>query len=112
MRGLSGQSIRRGLTLLLTVAQVSALAVGALGAAPAAHTARWRVTTAPRGAGASQARELRGRSAYAVASPNWLWPRFSSARGTAVARRAARLAPVLRPSRPAWTPAVSRVLRI
>ena len=112
MRGLSTQSMRRALTPLLVAAQLCALALGALSAAPAGAAARWRVTSAPRGTSASQPRELRGRSVYAVAGQNWLWPRLSSPRSAAVARRVARLAAVPLPSPPDWTPAIPSVLRI
>ena len=102
----------RRLSLLLVAAQLSALSLGAVSASPAGATERGRVASAPRGANASQARETRGRSVYAVASSNWHLPRTPSVRGGASVRRAARLAAIPLPSRPAWTPAVPLVLRI
>jgi hypothetical protein len=112
MRGLSTQSMRKGLTALLVAAQLCALALGALSTAPATSAARWRVASAPRGTNASQPREVRGRSVYAVAGQNWLWPRMSSPRSAALARRVARLAAVPLPSRPGWMPAIPPILRI
>src|SRR5262245_52989283 len=104
--------MRRGLTLILAAAQVCALALATVGAAPAGSAARWHGTGTARGTSAAQPREMRGRSVYAVAAQNWLWPRTSSPRGTTAPRQAARLAQVPLPSRPGWVPAIPPVLRI
>jgi hypothetical protein len=106
--------MRRGLTLLLVAAQVLALGWASLeDELPAAPAALWRVASLPRGATASQPREIRARSAYAVNAQNALWPRMAVPRAAAAFnRRLERFTCVPPLSRPDWIPQTHLVLRI
>jgi hypothetical protein len=113
IRGLSRQPMRRPFIFLLALAQALVCGWTVLNADPTTPcSTTWRVASAPVGGAAAEPREIRARSAYAVAPQGSGAPRTPPRRAAVFGRRRAASsgpAPVSRPLRAAPPSLVLRI---